>query len=310
MSIIFGKLQLNLKTEWIDYLTFKGWKIRYYKNLSLWLSVLNNSCTFFNKVMDYISNIYTFLSKASGIFLVIFNLFLISFIICAILHKKFFGFDVEKSEILFNYVNGFNMDLANLIIFFISTLLTTSFLIFFTGFFYFLLIISIIKSLFPVIDMRVDTSDIPITFIKNAIEELENFEFSDSFLQKQKKKDQITQLISFALDYYIKVDNGNKEPDYTNFCYILWSGHLSEAVRNDVLFRINGLYKKIDESCVKINNMNNEEEKTAIIHDLQIYLQMIVDRDLSQIEKVEYKIKKPNLTTFLIKASIFLQKII
>lgn len=117
-------------------------------------------------------------------------------------------------------------------------------------------------------------------------------------------------LISFALDHYIKVDNGNKEPDYTNFCYILWSGHLSEAVRNDVLFRVNGLYMKIDELCVKINNMSNEKEKNAIVYDLQTYLQVIVDRDLSRIEKVEYKIKKPNLTAFLIKASIFLQKII
>lgn len=47
MSIIFSKLQFNLKKEWIDYLTFKEWKISYYKSLSLWLSVLNRFYTFF-----------------------------------------------------------------------------------------------------------------------------------------------------------------------------------------------------------------------------------------------------------------------
>jgi hypothetical protein len=37
---------------------------------------------------------------------------------------------------------------------------------------------------------------------------------------------------------------------------------------------------------------------------------MIKDRDLSKIEPIPYKIKEPNLTTNLIKAFIFLQKII
>lgn len=310
MSVIFGKLQLNLKEEWIDYLTFKGWKIKYYKHLSLWLSLLNGFCTFFSKVMNYIGDIYKFIFNVSGFFLIVFSYFLVSSVICADFQKQFFGFDVWKSKILLNYVNSFNMELANLIAFLIYSLLLTSALLLMVGFLIFILTNSIIKSLFPVTNMRVDTSDIPISFIENAIEELVIFDFSDSFLQKQNKKDQITQLISFALDYFIKVDNGNKEPDYTNLCYILWSGHLSKAVQNDVLFRANGLYKKIDELCVKINNMNSEEEKNAIVHDLKMYLKVIEDRDLSNIDPVPYKIKKSNLTALLIKASIFLQKII
>lgn len=310
MSTIFGKLQLNLKKEWIDYLTFKGWKIRYYKNLSLWLSGLNNFCSFFSKVMNYICDIYMYLMRMARFFLVVLAYFLISSVICAKYEKQFFGFDVWKSEILIDSINSFNMELANLIAFFLYSLTLTSFLLLMVGFLFALIAISIIKSLFPVIDMRVDTSDIPLSFMGNAFEELEVFDFTDSPLQKQKRKDQITQLISFALIYFIKVDNGNKEPDYTNFCYILWSGHLSEAVQNDILFRANGLYKKIDELCIKINNMNNEEEKNAIVHELKMYLKVIKNRDLSNIDPVPYKIKKSSLTTLLIKASIFLQKII
>lgn len=233
-----------------------------------------------------------------------------SAVICAAFQKRVYGFDVWNSKILLNYVDDFNMELVHLIAFFIYSLILTSFLLSIVGFLIFLLTYSIIKSLFPVKDNRVDTSDIPISFLENALWELETFDFSDDFFQKQKKKDQITQLISFALDYYIKVDDGNKNPDYTNLCYVLWSGHLSKTAKEDVLFRANGLYKKIDELCAKINIMNSEEEKNAIVHDLKIYLRVIKDRDLSKIEPIPYKIKEPNLTTNLIKAFIFLQKII
>lgn len=68
MSILFGKLQLNLKAEWIDYLTFKGWKIRYYKDLSMWLSVLNAFCTRFANVIDYVGKSYTLLFNAFSFF--------------------------------------------------------------------------------------------------------------------------------------------------------------------------------------------------------------------------------------------------
>lgn len=265
---------------------------------------------FFFKTLDYIVKVYTFLFYTSGLFLIAFLYFLVSAVICAAFQKRVYGFDVWNSKILLNYVDDFNMELVHLIAFFIYSLILTSFLLSIVGFLIFLLTYSIIKSLFPVKDNRVDTSDIPISFLENALWELETFDFSDDFFQKQKKKDQITQLISFALDYYIKVDDGNKNPDYTNLCYVLWSGHLSKTAKEDVLFRANGLYKKIDELCAKINIMNSEEEKNAIVHDLKIYLRVIKDRDLSKIEPIPYKIKEPNLTTNLIKAFIFLQKII
>ena len=137
---------------------------------------------------------------------------------------------------------------------------------------------------------------------------MESFTFSDSFALKQDKKNQLTQLISYALDTFIKVDNGNKYPNYTDFCYVLWAGHLSEAAQNDVLYRTNGLYKKIDELCIKINNMNTFDDKVVIIQDLKMYLKVIEDRDLSKIEGVQYTIKKSNLTTFFIKTAVFLLK--
>jgi len=109
MSIIFSKLQFNLKKEWIDYLTFKEWKISYYKSLSLWLSVLNRFYTFFFKTLDYIVKVYTFLFYTSGLFLIAFLYFLVSAVICAAFQKRVYGFDVWNSKILLNYVDDFNM---------------------------------------------------------------------------------------------------------------------------------------------------------------------------------------------------------
>jgi hypothetical protein len=157
---------------------------------------------------------------------------------------------------------------------------------------------------------RIDTSDCPISFIKKATEELKSFNFSDNITQKQNKKNQITQLISYASNYYIKVDNKNQAIDFINFCFPLWAGHLSEAAKNDVLFRTNGLYKKIDRLCADINNMNSPEKQNKILHDLEMYLKTIEDRDLSEIDPVEYEIKKSDLTSSILKVASFLTKIL
>lgn len=313
-SIFFGKLQLNLKNKWIDYLTFKGMKIGYYKQLSLTVTVLNDFYTSFFKVIDYMGDAGTLLMKISSVALIIFVYFLFSSVTWADYHKRIFGFNVLESEILRNYANHVNIELLDLASFFIYSLLLTSIVLLLLVILFLFILTSLIQCMFPVIKCYgrriIDTSDVPISFLKNAIEELESFNFSDSFVQKQYKKNQITELISYALNYFIKVDNGKENPDCTNFCYILWSGHLSEAARNDILFRTNGLYKKMDELCININNMNSPDDKDKIVQNLKMYLKVIEDRDLSKIEGIPYKIKKSNLTAFLIKATIFLQKII
>ncbi|GEM_PF-1407093 len=310
ISFIFSKLQFNLKNDWINYLTFKGWKIRYYKDVSLTVTVFNDFGTSFLKVIDYISEAYMIFLKISSVALVFFSYFILCSILWADYAKNNLGFDVWKSEILLNYVRNLNLELANLILFLIYSILLTSLVIVMLAFIFIRIYTFLIQCMFPITNRMVDTSDVPISFIKNAIAGLESFNFSDNFMQRQHKKNQITQLISYALNYFIKVDSGKKDPDFTNFCYVLWAGHLSEAARNDVLFRTNGLYKKIDELCVKINNMSSPDDNIMIVQDLKRYLKVIEDRDLSKIEEIPYKIKKSNLTTIFIKTAVFLQKII
>lgn len=309
-SIIFSKLQLNLKDEWIDYLTFKGWKIGYYKQLTLTVTVLNDFYTSFSKVMDYMGEVADLLLKISGVASIVFIYFLLG----SAINNSIFGYNLWENKILLNYVNNVNIDLLDLIISIVFSVGITSIELLLLAIILLYILVSLIKCMFPVIKFHgrmimIDTSDIPISFIKNAIEKLESFDFSDSFVQKQYTKNKITELISYALNFFVKVDNGKESPDFTSFCHTLWAGHLSPATRNDVLFRTNGLYMKIDEICVKINNMNSPDDKNMIIQDLKMYLKMIEDRDLSKIEGVPYEIKKSNLTAFLIKTTVFLQKI-
>lgn len=309
-SIIFGKLQFNLKNEWIDYLTFKGWKIEYYKKLALIVTVLNEFYTSFSKLMDYMDEVYKFFIKIFGTAMVVFSYFLLA----SYINYSIFGLNLWDNRIILNYVNNVNPDLLDLIVSLTFTLIITSLELFLMLVFYIYVLVSLVKCMFPVMKyhgrVMIDTSDVPISFIKDAIENLESFDFSDSFVQKQYNKNKITELISFALNFFVKVNNGKESPDFTNFCHTLWAGHLSTAARNDVLFRTNGLYMKIDEICVRINNMNNPDNKDMILMDLNKYLKMIENRDLNEIEAVPYEIKKSNLTNILIKTAVFLQKII
>ena len=261
---IFGRLQFNLKNEWINYLTFKGLKVRYYKFMTLWLTALNEFFRFVNKISDYLDNVYMFVFKFSGVALITLLYFLVGARISAYYMKNIIEFNVLESTTLLNYLKGFNSDLAYFLMFLFSSAMIASGLLFFLGLIFCFIAILLMRCMFPVEENRIDTLDYPVTFIKNAIEELELFDFSDNALQKQSKKDKTTELISYALNFFIKVDNGNKNPDYSNFCYILWSGHLSKAAKNDVLFRTNGLYKEMDALCIKINNMKSPDERDVI----------------------------------------------
>jgi hypothetical protein len=210
ISFIFGKLQLNLKSEWINYLTFKGWKIKYYKNLSSYLDASKDICACFEKITDYIGDMLRYVFYGCGILSIFFTYFLVCSIVWSGYNKRFFEFDVWRSELFLNYAKGFNIELFSLIRFLIISIIITLFAL---GMVLFLLLFiedSIIMCLFPLKDNRIDTSDVPISSIEAAINNLKYFNFSDSFQQRQIKKNQTTQLISIALDSYIKVDNGNR----------------------------------------------------------------------------------------------------
>lgn len=56
--------------------------------------------------------------------------------------------------------------------------------------------------------------------------------------------------------------------------------------------------------------MNSPEKQDKILHDLEICLKAMESRDLSEIDPVEYEIKKSDLTSSVLKVATFISKIL
>lgn len=294
--ILFGKLKLNLKIELRNYLTHKGWKITYYKHMSGWVRDFNRYTRSLNTFIKYgllalLYEILILLILSVGALFI-----MLSMIFWSYYHKIIFEFDILKSEIFINYISRFNTDMGDVFIYFLTYVSFITITLIILAIVLLDLLTFFIDCIFPVTDLKIDASDFPISFIKKAIEELEYFEFSDSFEQRQNKKNQIVELIVYAIDIFIKVDNGSQFINGTNICYALFTRNISNTARFDVLFRTNGLYKKMDQLCAHINNMNNPEEQSRIVQELKKCLKVIEDKDLSEIDPVEYKIAYKTIT--------------
>ena len=159
--------------------------------------------------------------------------------------------------------------------------------------------------LFPVNNGFVDVSDVPIYFIEMAKKQLETVDFLESSEQIQSKKNKISNLIYYSLDF-VKIDKERQYLDYMNFCYTKCNGLLSEYSIKDIRFRANGLYEKMNTTLTKINHMNCLEDKNEIITDLELYLKVIDSKDLSEIEAVDFVTKESSLDR---KLNFFFHKV-
>lgn len=308
---IFRKLQLNLKIELRNYLTHKGWKISYYKFISRNVENCNILISSLETIIFYCSKA---LSYELLIILILFlgTIFiLLSMSYWAYFHKLLFNFDIFKSQIFINYINHFNTSIANVFFYFFVYIIIVTFVFIISATILSNLFIFLVDCIFPLIITKKmtikDTSDFPISFIKKAIEELEEFDFSNSFEQRQIKKNLIVELIINAIDPFIKVDHGSRFICGTNVFFSLFAWNISNTARLDVIFRTNGLYKKMDELCANINIMNKPEEQSRIVQELKKCLKAIENRDLSEFDPVEFKILEdfnpslPQLISFIIK---------
>lgn len=264
-------------------------------------------------LFTFINYSFKITDRVMSIFFVTFFVlywFLICVIFWSIYQEKLFGLSIWNSISSLNYSPGLSSELINIIFFLsISAIITA------ISLFTFIIILALslpipIKCIFPTRNGKIDASDVPISFIKDAIENLETFNFSCSLPKNQDKKKQIIAQINYASEHFLKVDNSNKAFDTTNICYILIVDQFNKSVKKDILFRANGLYREIDKLCVEINNMSSPEEQNKIVHDLKMYLKVIEDRDLSKIEPVEFEIKKSDFTSFVIQTISFLNKIL
>lgn len=271
----------------MDYISFKGQKINFYRLIA----IFRPRCKSIFSIVNYLDSktvniIFNYAHQISAFILVFLLSFFIIFSYTALAGEKFFNFNVFESQNLTSYLNNhfisFQFGAVLFLDLFVS--IVTSILLIFTIFTYIeMMPIIILKYLFSSENGIVDTSDIPIFFIKSAIQQLEAVDFLEDLDEIQHKKNQISNFLEYSLEF-VKVDKDRGYPDYMNFCSQKYCFLLSSHAIEDIIFRINGLYENMNKTLVKINHMNCLEEKNVIMKDLEVYLNIIESKDLSKIE--------------------------
>lgn len=188
LDLVFYANRISIKKEWINYLTLKKLKIGYYKKIMHYLEILNLFLRYFFIFFD---NALEIIRRGYHIFLVASFIF-IWFLVCAGVwlpyQEKIFGFSVGKSLSSLISFPDFSSDLINVFVFFLfSTIFAASTL------FIFMIIIAfsipiLINCIFPMSKGIIDASDVPISFLKDAVEKLEEFDFSCNLEKKETKK--------------------------------------------------------------------------------------------------------------------------
>lgn len=284
---ILDAIPLDTRKKWMDYITYKGQKIGFYRSIAIFRprgkSIFSVQYYLESKVVNIIGNY----AHQVALFIMLFSLsFFMIFIYTAFAGEKFFKFNVLESQTLLSYLNNhFTSFQFGAIIFmdFFVSLITALALIFTISTYIEMMPIVILRYLFSSEKGIVDTSDMPISFINLAIQQLETVDFLESFYQIQHKKNQISNFLNHSLEF-VKVDTDRGYPDYMNFCSHKYCYLLSSHATDDIIFRINGLYENINKTLIKINHMNCLEDKNEIMKDLEIYLKVIESKDLSEIE--------------------------
>ncbi|MCX9011666.1 MAG: hypothetical protein OIN66_11165 [Candidatus Methanoperedens sp.] len=268
ISYILKKLDLYLPRDLVDFLSAHNYKIKFYnvitKILKLWNMVV----------------LVLLISMVILILLILF-MFLVGFILLIINTIK------DNSTNIPEFLSNNSVIKYALIVLAFS--FSSFFLIALPG-------ISIFAIVFPQNKSSglFDTSDIPISFIAKAIDEINSFSFSLPWEDLQQNRKKISNLIHDALEFITVEDKFFAIPLGMRYSQLFISGLKNKAAKTDILYRINGLTEELGEIIIKLNCMNSARDKEEISNDLKEYLKIIEDRNLCEIKK-KVKYKKANV---------------
>jgi hypothetical protein len=133
-----------------------------------------------------------------------------------------------------------------------------------------------------------DTSDIPISLITEAIDELNSFNFSLTREDLEQDRKNISNLIYDASEFITVENKFFGIPLGMRYFQLFITGLKSKAAKSDILYRTNGLSERLKEIEVKLNCLKTEEDKEEIANNLIKYLDIIENKDLCEIEPVPY----------------------
>jgi hypothetical protein len=133
-----------------------------------------------------------------------------------------------------------------------------------------------------------DASDMPISFLEEAIEEIGSFDFSLTWENKQLNKNRISNLMNDALEFITVRDKILGVPHGMRYYQAFIRGIKNKYSVRETLYRINGFSEKLNEFIVDLNYMNTVEDKEKISKSLLEYLIILKKRNLHNMERVEY----------------------
>jgi len=133
-----------------------------------------------------------------------------------------------------------------------------------------------------------DASGIPISFICEAIKEIDQFEFSSTWEEKQLKRNRISNLMNNALEFIAIQQKNFGIPFFLKYNQPFIKELENEFSLKEISFRINGLTKNLNEIIIDLNYVNTIEEKEKISKNLIEFLNILQNRNLQEMERVEY----------------------
>ncbi|MDY0277712.1 MAG: hypothetical protein RBQ97_06475 [Acholeplasma sp.] len=295
---ILDLIHIDPREEWMDYITYKGLKIKFYRLITFFKSAGKSifSISYYSesKILDGI--VFSGFQVLALIYLLIFG-FIIFFIYTSYAGEEFLGVNVLESQNLTNYINAnwksFEFNIALYFNIFISLITTLGIV----------MVLLSTMDMIPTLFLKyffsskrgyVDASDVPIFFTKMAMQELETVDFSGGFDQVQDIKNKISNLINNSLRF-VKVDEEKTYIDYMNFCSPKSRGLINKNVIGDIKFRLNGLSEMMNKTLINVNHMSCLEDKNEIIKDLEMYLKIIENKDLSKIKPIELATKESTI---------------
>lgn len=253
-GIILKQFKANPKKSFIDFLDSKGLKLKYYRfmasMLKLWSAV----------------NIITLI-------LLTFSLLIIAF-----LHfMTYINFDYLKlNDIILEDKVSTLEQMAGLVFIFIIFLSLILALTMIVARIIFHLMLPLNKLL-----------NIPISFIEEAIKELESFEYNDEWDKRQHCKNKISNLINNALDFVSVEDKMWEIPREFRFQKIMVGGINNKSLRKDLLSRVNGLHRRMNNIAIDLNCMNDENIDN-IIYELAECSNIIKNKEICAVKKIDF----------------------
>lgn len=218
-------LGLQPRDDWIKLLAAKGLKIKYYNFVIKILKLWN------------ISAIVVIINILASMLIFIINLFISN--------------PINISEKL-KFLSENPKVIPFLLILFTVYILTVSFG--FLGIIFFSLIFPQNK-----VSGLPDASDIPISFLERANEEISLFNFSSTWENKQQSKNKISNLMNNAQEFITIRDKILGVPHGLRYYQPFIGGLKNKTSKIDIFYRINGFSEKLNKIIVDLNYMNTVE---------------------------------------------------